>query len=65
MILGKWQTIGDVVKLCNVVYYLGRNKIPYKCNNLGIYHIPTVQTYELDIKFKSNKQFLAFKKRFG
>lgn len=64
MINGRWSSFGDVVKLCDVVYYLGRNKILYRCNNLDRYHIPTIQVYDLDIKFKSNKQFIAFKKRF-
>ena len=61
----KWSSDGNVIDLCNVIYYLGRNKIPYRCNNIDIYYIPTIQVYNVDIKFKSNKQFLVFKKKFG
>lgn len=61
----KWQTMGNVLKLCDVVYYLGRNKIPYRCNNRDTINLSDIILYDLDILFKSNKQFLAFKKRFG
>jgi hypothetical protein len=64
-IRGKWRSHGNVIKLCEVVYYLGRNKIPYQCNNMDTIYIPAIQVYDLDIKFKSNRQFIAFKKRFG
>jgi hypothetical protein len=61
----KWSTFGNVIALCDVIYYLGRNKIRYRCNNTDIYYTPTVQVYNLDIKFKSQKQFDIFKKKFG
>jgi hypothetical protein len=62
---GRWTSFGDVIKLCDVVYYLGKNKIPYRCNNLDTINLSNIIVYDLNIDFKSNKQFLAFKKRFG
>jgi len=62
---GKYKSFGDVIKLCDVVYYLGRNKISYRCNNLDTINLSDIIIYDLDIDFRSNKQFLAFKKRFG
>lgn len=68
MINVRWMwasaSASDVVKLCDVVYYLGRNKIPY-VYNLDCWNMSTVHFHNLDIKFKSNKQLISFKKRFG
>ena len=61
----RWSTFGDVIQLCEVVYYLGRNNIPYRCNNMDTIYIPAIQIYDLDIEFKSKRQFDIFKKRFG
>lgn len=61
----KWKSHGNVVRLCAVASYLGRNNIPYRCNNLSNICLEHIRVYDLDIYFKSNKQYLAFKKRFG
>lgn len=60
--IGKYNIVGDTIKLISIVYYLGRRGYKFEYDE---YNIGGVDGHSLTIHFRSKRQYTYFKKRFG
>jgi hypothetical protein len=56
---GKLYIYNDMVKVINVIYHLGKKKIPF---NIEEEDDQFFSCYKFQIKFKSKRQYTAFQK---